>query len=120
MVNAELFLLRKSILYVEVSVRASGGFHCISWYSLSRCHGLGWEIVDHCRVKASSKDLLVLTTLLNPMECWEPTKCAYSLYTATYERRPTILPGDHSLEVLHLFYEFQDDEIMKSAAAMEC
>jgi hypothetical protein len=25
--------------------------------------------------------------------------------TATCERRPTILPGDHSLEVLRLFYE---------------
>lgn len=71
----------------------------------SEVQGLGWEVVDHCPEKKSSKDLLILTTFLNPMECWKPTKRASSLYTATCERRPTILPGDHSLEVLRLFYK---------------
>ena len=29
--------------------------------------GLGWEVVDHCRVKASSKDLLILTHFFKSM-----------------------------------------------------
>ena len=29
--------------------------------------GLGWEVVDHCRVKASSKDLLILTHSLKSL-----------------------------------------------------
>ena len=29
--------------------------------------GLGWEVVEHCRVKASSKDLLILTHSLKSM-----------------------------------------------------
>ena len=29
--------------------------------------GLGWEVVEHCRVKASSEDLLILTPSLELM-----------------------------------------------------
>jgi hypothetical protein len=86
----------------------------------SEVQGLGWEVVDHCREKASSKDLLILTTFLNPMECWEPP----SVHSPSIQPHVSEDPQYCRVMILWKFFassiKCQDDEIMKSAAAMEC